>query len=198
MALYDRRRFLRLSFQYEINNNLSPDYRRDFIPASTERLRLTRTNRGNAIPSRTLKYRYSFFPDTTHAWNLLSDFIKTSPSLSIFKNRLLTFFNSKPNCIYDIHNPVGLRYLTRLRVGLSHLRSHKYHHKFKDTENDICLCDLQVPETVEHYLLYCPTYNLIRSELFEKLIDHICLATLSLHLTLSTYFCRQDYLRIFS
>ena len=177
-ALYDRRRFHRLTFHYKINNNLTPAYLRNFIPASTERLCQTRTNRDNVIPSRTLKYRYSFFPDTTHAWNLLSDFIKSSPSLSIFKKRLLTFFNSKPNFIYDIHNPVGLRYLTRLRVGLSHLRSHKYHHKFKDTENDICPCDLKVPETVEHYLLYCPKYNLIRSELFEKLTDQICLATL--------------------
>ena len=139
MALYDRRRFHRLSFHYKIINNLTPAYLRNFIPASTERLRLTRTNRNNVIPSRTLKYRHSFFPDTSYAWNLLGDSIKTSPSLTIFKNRLLTFFNSKQNCIYDIHNRVSLRYLTRLRVGLSHIRSHKYHHNFKDTENDMSL-----------------------------------------------------------
>ena len=30
--------------------------------------------------------------------------------------------------IYGIHNPVGIKYLTRLRVGLSHLPMHKFHH----------------------------------------------------------------------
>ena len=77
------------------------------------------------------KYRYSFFPDTSNAWNLFSSFIKSSPSLSIFKKRYSDFFTVKPNTIYDIHHPIGLMYLTRLRVGLSHLRSHKYRHNLK-------------------------------------------------------------------
>ena len=67
-------------------------------------------------------FKYSFFPDTSFSWNMLSSFIKNSPSLNIFKNRYMEFFNVSPNPIYGIHNPIGLRYLTRLRVGLSHLR----------------------------------------------------------------------------
>ena len=39
-----------------------------------------RNDRGNVLPARTQKYRYSFFPDTTNAWNLLSSFIKISRS----------------------------------------------------------------------------------------------------------------------
>ena len=83
-----------------------------------------------------------------------------------------------PNPIYGIHNPVGLKYLTRLRVGLSHLRLHKYLHKFKDTVSKFCSCSNSTPETVEHYLLHCPSYNVIRSDLFEKLKQIISLTTL--------------------
>ena len=121
---------------------------------------------------------YSFFPGTSNAWNLLSSFIKSSPLLSIFKKRYSDFFIVKPNTIYEIHNPIGLRYLTRLRVGLSHLRSHKYRRNFKDTETDICSCSQNTPENVEHFILFCPKYNLIRSQLFVNLKEITNLETL--------------------
>ena len=38
-----------------------------------------------------------------------------------------------------------------------------------DTTTQCCSCANNVSETIEHYLLYCPNYSLIRSELFEKL-----------------------------
>ena len=82
------------------------------------------------------------------------------------------------NLIYNIHNPVGLKYLTRLRVGLSHLRSHKFSHNFKDTPSKSCSVCNNKPETTEHYLLHCPIYHHIRSELFEKLKQLISLPTL--------------------
>ena len=176
-SLYDRRRFHRLSLLYKILNQLTPEYLRHFIPDSIRRLQNTRTNRGDGIPTRTLNFRYSFFPDALNSWNLLSSFIKSSPSLNVFKKRYMEFFNVTPNPIYGIHNPVGLKYLTRLRVGLSHLRSHKYLHKFKDTTSKFCICSNNTPETVEHYLLHCPLNHLIRSELFGKLKQIISLIT---------------------
>ena len=36
-----------------------------------------------------------------------------------------------PNPVYDIHSPLGLHLLTRLRLGLSHLNEHKFNHNFK-------------------------------------------------------------------
>ena len=109
-------------------------------------------------------------------------YLVVSPSLSIFKKRYSDFFTVKPNTIYEIHNPIGLRYLTRLRVGLSHLRSHKYRHNFKDTETDICSCSQNTPENVEHLFLFCPKYNLIRSQLFDNLKKVINLETSNLFL----------------
>ena len=176
-SLYDRRRFHRLTLFYKILNDLTPGYLRYFIPESTRRLHNTRSNRDDVIPTRTQKFKNSFFPDTSNSWNLLSSFIKNSPTLEIFKKRYMEFFDTSPNPIYGIHNPIALKYITRLRVGLSHLRSHKYWHNFRDTTSKFCSCSINIPETTEHYLLQCPLFNLIRSELFENLSQIISLIT---------------------
>ena len=51
---------------------------------------------------------------------------KNSDSFAIFKKRILEFIRPKPNSIFNIHNPLGIKYLTRLRVGFSHLKEHKF------------------------------------------------------------------------
>ena len=162
---------------------MTPDFLRHCISGSIRRSLTTRTNRYDVMPTHTLRFRYSFFPDTSNSWNHFSTLIKCSPTLNVFKKRYMEFFNDAPNPIYGIHNPVGIKYLTRLRVGLSHLRIHKFHHNFGDTTSGSCSCGK--PETVEHYLLHCPNYTLIRSELFAKLRTFISLLTL----TSSSYTC---------
>ena len=44
-----------------------------------------------------------------------------------------------------------------MRVGLSHLREHKFKHSFQHTLNPICTCGEDI-ETASHYLLHCPDY----------------------------------------
>ena len=48
-----------------------------------------------------------------------------------------------------------MKLLTILRVGLSHLREHKFKHSFQDTLNPICSCGEYI-ETSSDYLLLCP------------------------------------------
>ena len=60
-------------------------------------------------------------------------------------------------CNFDVHDPVGLRYLFQLRVKLSPLRSHKSHHTFIGTPSDICQCNQGVEDTI-HFLFFCPLY----------------------------------------
>ena len=59
-SLYDRRRLHRLTLLYKILNDLTPQYLRRFIPNSISRLQSTRTNREETMPTRTLKFRYTF------------------------------------------------------------------------------------------------------------------------------------------
>ena len=107
----------------------------------------------------------------------MSNFIKNSPSLDVFKKRFLEFFKVTPNSVFGIHNPIGLKHLTRLRSGLSHLREHKFKHNFKDTPSLLCSCQTNQPEHVEHFLLHCPNYLSLRSELFHHLSEIISLVT---------------------
>ena len=62
-----------------------------------------------------------------------------------------------PNSVYNCHNPKGLKFITRLRLGLSHLREHKFKHSFQDTINPLCSCGLDI-ESTEHFLLHCPQF----------------------------------------
>ena len=81
--------------------------------------------------------RYSLFPDCSNSWNHISSFIKTSSTLNIFKKRYMTFFEMSCHPTYLIHHSKGVKHLIRLRVGLSHLRAHKYYHNFRDTVNPL-------------------------------------------------------------
>ena len=44
----------------------------------------------------TLKFRHSFFPDTSNIWNYLSSFIKNAPTLNAFKKHYMDFVNITP------------------------------------------------------------------------------------------------------
>ena len=54
----------------------------------------------------------------------LANHLMTS-HLLISLNTIPTFFRPKSKNIFGVHDPLGLRYLFQLRVGLSPLGSHK-------------------------------------------------------------------------
>ena len=72
----------------------------------------------------------------------------------IFRNSLLKIGRPMQNSIYNIHDPIGIKYLTSLRLGLSHLYEHKFRHNFQDCLNPFCSCSLEV-KTTNHYFLHC-------------------------------------------
>ena len=82
------------------------------------------------IKTKSSFYRNSFFPSTITAWNKLDRDIRNSYSLNIFKLSLLKYIRPVANSVLDINNPYGLKLLTSLRLGLSHLRYHKFRHNF--------------------------------------------------------------------
>ena len=45
------------------------------------------------------------------------------------------FIKPTANSVYNCHNPTGIKLITRLRLGLSHLREHKFKHNFKESLN---------------------------------------------------------------
>ena len=55
-----------------------------------------------------------------------------------------------------------------MRLGMSHLREHKFKHNFQDCLNPICSCALDI-ESTSHFLLHCPSFNVERYTLLSTL-----------------------------
>ena len=109
-------------------------------------LRLTKMNFCSTIPS------------TLKDWFNLDSSIRNSESLAIFKTRLLSLIRPFQSNMYNIFDPIGLKLLTRLRLGFSHLNEHKFRHDFQDCLNLLCLCNLEIEDTI-HYLLHCQYFS---------------------------------------
>ena len=73
-----------------------------------------------------------------------------------------------PNRTFSCRNPIGIKLITRLRLGLTHLRDHKFKHIFLDYLNPICCCGQGI-ETTIHYLLHCPIFSDERSIFFNNI-----------------------------
>ena len=69
-------------------------------------------------------FKNYLFPSTVIKWNKLDRNLRSPASLSVFKKNLLNFIRPPNSC-------KGVKYLTRLRLGLSHLRGHKFKHSFQ-------------------------------------------------------------------
>ena len=117
-----------------------------------------------------------FFPSAIIEWNNLDPNLRNSKSISVFKEKILNFIRPSPNSFFDIHNPKGIKLITRLRLGLSHLREHKFKHSFQDNKS-LCNCGQDI-ESATHFFLHCPFFinerhtlpSTIRS-LDSKLLD---------------------------
>ena len=110
---------------------------------------------------------YSFFPWTINEWNKLNFNIQTS-SFNIFRTNLIKIIWLIPNSVFGIFNPQGLKLITRLRLGLSHLNEHRFKHNFNDCINPLCTCRLDIESTV-HYFLHCNYYKSARISLSNGL-----------------------------
>ena len=67
-------------------------------------------------------------------------------------------------------------------MGLSKLREHKKRHNFADTPSNLCLCKTGV-ENTDHYLLQCPFYNSLRTNLRTNVLSILSRNELNLDLS---------------
>ena len=103
---------------------------------------------------RTNVFQYSFFLHTIREWNKLDLQLRNEKSFSNFRNILLKLGQPAPNLLYGIHHPLGLKLLTRLRLGLSHFNKHIFKYNFKNCINPLCTCSLEVESTKQFFLHY--------------------------------------------
>ena len=169
-SLRSRKWLRKLCLFYRIYKNKSPSYLYNLIPDRVK-FYFTRSSQINNIPnvkSSSNFFRNSFFPSTTTEYIKLDRDIRNSDSLNVFKWSLLKFARPEANSFFDINNPYGLKLLTRLRLSLSHLRYHKFRHKFQDCVNPRYACGLEI-ETTTHFPLHCPLFQSARQSFLIKI-----------------------------
>ncbi len=154
-------------------NLLVQPYLIDLLPGTVgDRAGYVLRNAGKIdnVKTRLIVSYNSFIPKTIRDWNSLfiaywhvehsDNSLQNVGSIDSFKARYKKEYLRSPNPLYKLDSNNGNIHHTRLRLGLSHLRAHLFSHNL--IENPVCqFCDLE-PETTDHYILRCPTYNNVR------------------------------------
>ena len=121
---------------------------------------------------RLTSFTNSFYPSTITAWNNLPQSTVDSESVSIFKHK----FKPKPSQSAKYYTHCSGRpgiWLTRLRLGLSALKAHRFRYNLID--DPFCdFCGNQ--ENTKHYMFDCAAYTQQRTLMLNKL-QHIHLDT---------------------
>ena len=164
-SLAERRRKHKLILFYKMQNNISPAYLSDLIPAPPQTSYSLRNNSNTpTIHSRTQIYHSSFLPSTIRDWNSLPAATKNKPTLESFKSAL-NKNSSKPSPLYNLGSRSSQILHARLRLGCSSLN----HDLNRKGIVDSPLCSCGAIETVTHFLLQCPNFTHLRQQFIFNL-----------------------------
>ena len=129
---------------YKFYKNELPQYLFKLIPVrSSEYSTRSMQNVPFFNTRHNFKNIYMVFPSAIMQWNNLDLNMKNSTSLNIFVNSTLKFIGPSAN-VFNSHNPKAIKFITRLRLVLSHLREHKFKDSFQDLPNPISNCRFDV------------------------------------------------------
>ena len=109
-----------------------------------------------------------------------------------FQSNVLKFIRPTPRNYFKCYNHKGIRLMTRLRLGLSHLREHKFNHNFQHCINPLCSCGMDI-ESTSHFFLHCPLFDYKRILLLSTLSKTDCklIETNEFSLTETLLFCNS-------
>ena len=128
--LKNRRWYKHLCCMFKTMKEEAPKYLTNILPKCQQTI-ATRNSNILTFYCRTDCFKFSFFPSTLKDWFNLDSSIRNLESLAIFKTRLLSLICPFQSNVYNIFDPIGLKLLTRLRLGFSHLNEHKFRIIFK-------------------------------------------------------------------
>ena len=117
-------------------------------------------------------------------WNKLDLNLRRCNSYNVFKNNILNLIRLSSNSFFDCHNPIGIKYITRIRLELRHLRKHRFKHSFHGTLNPICNFSNDAESPINFFFQW-PLYSNERCTLLNSLvnIDHKLLDNADFSLT---------------
>ena len=109
---------------YKVVSTKLPAYIYDFISPVRQSHRHPNTFNSNSC--RTEYFKNSFFPCVIGEWKRLNPEIRSSSSYNIFRKSILNFIRSSASKVYNINDAIGIKLISRLRLGFNHLREHKF------------------------------------------------------------------------
>ena len=118
----------------------------------------TSTRQPNTFSSfycRTMYFQNSVLLCIIREWNKPNPDKRSFLSWNSFHKALLSFVRLSENKILNTHDQVGIKLITWLRLGFSHLREHKFWHKFEDILNLWWSCNNEVKTTLHFFLKRC-------------------------------------------
>ena len=137
-SLQRHRWYRKLCLFYKIFKENKAVYLLNLIPTKNLNYNTRNTDKITLFHTKYNFFKNSFFPSTVIEWNKLDPNLRSTASLSVFKKNLLKFIRPSRNSVFNCHNCKEIKYLTRLRLSLRHLRQHKFKHNFPNTLNPFC------------------------------------------------------------
>ena len=131
-SLHFKRWFRWLCAFYKIKVTQLSSYLYELIPKINHNYNTRNIDHIDPHYCRTDIFKYSFFPYTIVEWNKLDANLKNAKFYMCFGTSLLKIVRPVQNSVFKIFNPLGIKFLTRLRLILSHLNDYKFEHNFQN------------------------------------------------------------------
>ena len=160
------------NFFYKIMNGFAPKYLVNYLNINDNQVYKTRASEHNNIErfrTRTENFKQSFFPFCVNEWCKLDISLRKAEKFKRFKSMLKDFFNLKQKSLLAIHDPAGVRLLSRLRLKFSHLNEHKHRHNFKDALSPMFDCGSET-ETTDYFFLHYPFFAIKIQKILNDLL----------------------------
>ena len=172
-TLAERRQLQQMKLIFKIRSGKTPTSLNRILhsPAPHRHQHFVRgANNLHSFKSKTTRFSNSFFPKSVRTWNKLPGDIKSPDTLQKFNSKLRHRFKPKKHIHFAVGEKRANAMLTRLRVGMSALKSHLFTRGLSDTPE--CDCHLG-PETPLHFLIVCPAHINPRRNLLAAVRDLI-------------------------
>ena len=147
--LYQRRWARRLCLLYKVFSAGQSSYIYDLPPPLGSSC--WHVNSFNLVSCKS-EYIKNSFISVIYESNKLDPDICSSALYYLFHSTSFKFIRPVQRKTLNINNSVGVKLLTRLCLGFSHLREHKFWHGFRDISNTLCLCSIKAECTLPSVL----------------------------------------------
>ena len=91
-----------------------------------------------------MSFKNHFLPYAQKEWSKLDPEIRNAETYASFRKMLQNFLRPTGNGTYKIYDPLGIKLLTRLRLGFSYLSEHKFRQNFADSLNPLVFWKLSL------------------------------------------------------